>query len=73
MYIDCKTCGFESEAFIALGPNYEEQLAAAVASVNCSVEKCGNDWSFKCPNGHEASMLPIIIRFMKRHKDFKVS
>ena len=74
MYIDCKTCGYESKCFCPLGPDYHEAMMAGVEGNGCSaIKKEDGSYVIKCPNGHDADYLPTEIKFMKRHPDFKVS
>jgi hypothetical protein len=67
MYIDCPTCNYESSCFIPLGPDHDKILIDTVKHLGCSIQREGNDWEFKCPNGHKASFLPTIIKFYKKY------
>jgi hypothetical protein len=67
MYIDCKTCGYESNYFLTLGPNPEERLIAAIENNGCSYSKTNGPIAIKCPQGHDADLLPTSTKFRKRY------
>lgn len=69
MYIDCETCGFESQCFLPLGKDYAKQLGVAITENGCSYTvKSNGVFEVKCPKGHKAEILPTEIKFRKRYK-----
>lgn len=67
MYIDCEKCGFESECFVILGCNFNEQAVAKAKENGCTCTVNPNgSLSFQCPQGHAADLFPTELKFKKR-------
>lgn len=77
MFIRCLTCGFESSAFVPLGPDYEAQLRAMAGAEGCTVYReevavemlsdviiVPSRFMIFCPRGHQASLLPTPMRWL---------
>jgi len=69
MYVDCKICGYESCTLLLLGAEYDKVATEIIEKDGGSmVRNTKGDWEIECPNGHDADLLPTVVKFWKRYK-----
>ncbi len=69
MFLDCKTCGYQSPAFNLLGEaviqNQQLKNLSYDEGIKVEVSETG-ELTFYCPSGHPATYLPTMLKFAKR-------